>query len=330
MMTGALALIMPEATRQATASWTAQIILGNTTHIILTFLLLGLRPDVLRATKNQAKAVGIGSIVAFAVTWAIYWSVDRYAPRWNTFPIAVLAVFGTQHRLAQAKGIWALYNLRAASLGMPAPHARERSLQQVWVSLGLLLVMISWLFVPSAAGRMFPLFQAIPAEPAFLPRQVAFVLAAIWVLFVFTVLVTINRSRSNLPKLAHIATHGAAVTVAIVSPAWGIIVWGAIHGLEYIFLSARMLEPREGDVVKSPRHWMIWPLMAVAMAPIAFLSLGGAPFAAGLFATGSWTLEGIRVVNSVTAAHYFADGVIFRFRIPEVRKAVLHRLAFAR
>src|SRR5438270_655621 len=39
------------------AIWTAQNVLGNGTHVVLTFLLLGVRKDVLRAAPNQGRAI---------------------------------------------------------------------------------------------------------------------------------------------------------------------------------------------------------------------------------------------------------------------------------
>lgn len=310
------------------AIWVAQFVLGNTTHVILTFLLLGLRPDVLHATPSQARIVAIGSIVTFVVTFGMFHAVETLAPTWSGFPTAVIAVFGTHHRLSQAKGVWSLYNLRAGKLGLGPPSAKERALQQYWVSFGLILVMVAWLFVPSGPERSFPMLQAIPLEPAFLPYTVAYGLAGAWILFAGALLVSVAREQPNLPKLAHIGSHAVAVTLAILSPVWGGIVWGSIHGLEYYFLSARMLERRDGDAHKSPRAALIWPLMLLAMAPIIFVGLAMAPFAPSLL-PGSVAQLGLRLVNACVAAHYFADAFIYRFRIPEVRKIALHRLGFA-
>lgn len=329
LFTALFAFAMPAASGQPMAVWLAQFVLGNTTHVILTFLLLGVRPDILRATPNQARLVVIGSVATFLVTWGLLKAVDVGAPMWRDFPVAVIGIFGTHHRLSQAKGVWSLYNLRAGKMGYGPPSAQERSLQQVWVSLGVILVMVAWLFVPSGPGRMFPLLQAIPQEPAFLPYSVAYGLAAIWVAFVVTLLVVVARSGMNIAKLAHIGSHGAAVALAILSPAWGGIVWGAIHGLEYYFLCARMMERREGDAVASPPAWLVWPLMVLAMAPILAVGLGATPFGIKILTPGTWVREGVLIVNSVVTAHYFADAFIYRFRIPEVRKVALHRLGFA-
>lgn len=310
------------------AVWVAQFVLGNTTHVILTFLLLGLRPDVLRATPSQARVVAVGSCVTFALTFGMFHAVETYAPTWTGFPAAVIAVFGTHHRLSQAKGVWSLYNLRAGKLGLGPPSARERAFQQYWVSLGLILVMVAWLFVPSGPNKSFPLLQAIPLEPAFLPYTVAYGLAAVWLLFVAALLGFVAKDSLNVPKLAHIASHGAAVTLAILAPVWGGIVWGSIHGLEYYFLSARMLERREGDAQKSPPSALIWPLMLLTMAPIILVGVALSPFGAALFSSGFGKL-GLQLVNACVAAHYFADAFIYRFRIPAVRKIALHRLGFA-
>jgi hypothetical protein len=329
IFTALFAFAVPGASGQPMAVWLAQFVLGNTTHVILTFLLLGVRPDVLRATPTQARLVAVGSAITFLIAWGIFRAVDALAPAWADFPVAVIGVFGSHHRLSQAKGVWSLYNLRAGQLGYGPPSAAERSLQQLWVSLGLILVMVAWLFVPSGPGRMFPLLQAIPLEPAFLPHSVAYGLAAVWIAFVAVLLRVVARGRLSVPKLAHIASHGGAVAFAILAPAWGAIVWGAIHGLEYYFLCARMMERREGDAVRSPPGWLVWPLMALAMAPIIVVGLAANPFTTAVLTPGPWVREAVLVVNGVVAAHYFADAFIYRFRIPEVRKVALHRLGFA-
>jgi hypothetical protein len=317
------------------ALWLAQFVLGNTTHVILTFLLLAFRQDVLRATPSQPRIVFIGSVATFILSWALFRGVEAAAPDWTGFPIAVAAIFGTHHRLSQAKGVWSLYNLRASRLAFPPPSGRERSLQQSWVSVGLVLLMVSWLFVPSGPGRMFPVFQAIPNEPAMLPYEVDYALAAVWGAFVLALLVELARAEvRNVPKMLHVVTHGAAVALAILSPVWGTIVWGAIHGLEYYFLCARMMEPREGDQFAPRGSFLAGPLMIrvlmiLSMAPLALVGLAQAPFMK-VFSPGSqFAHEGLTVLNAVVMAHYFADAFIYRFRIPEVRKVALTRLGFA-
>ena len=58
----ALATRTHDASR-AYAGWFAQFALGNSTHVILTFLLLGLRRDVLKATRGQAVAQPFGGLI---------------------------------------------------------------------------------------------------------------------------------------------------------------------------------------------------------------------------------------------------------------------------
>jgi hypothetical protein len=314
----------------ALAVWISQFVLGNTTHVVLTFLLLAVRRDVLCATPSQATLVIGGSVATFLVVWGLFRGVEAVAPNWVGFPLAVVAVFGTHHRLSQAKGIWSLYNLRGAKLQFPPPTPTERSLQQAWVSVGLILVMVAWLFIPSGPDRTFPLLQAIPNEPAFLPYEVAYLLVAGWLLFVGVLFWRTARARPrNVAKLVHIGTHGAAVSLSIVWPVWGGIVWGAIHGLEYYFLCARMMRPREGDARPGLGAVWVWPLVAAAMLPLFAVGLVNAPFASALFEPSTLHHEALVVVNALVAAHYFADAFIYRFRIPEVRRVALHRLGFA-
>jgi len=316
------------------AVWVSQFILGNTTHVVLTFLLLGFRRDVLFATPGQAKIVIIGSVLTFVATLLLVQWVASTAPFWSGFPMAVIAIFGTHHRLSQAKGIWSLYNLRASTLSMPPPSSLERTLQKHWASVGLIAVMTAWLFTPSGPARMFPFLQAIPNEPAFLPYATNYALAAAWVAFVLVTLFTMARSSErNIPKMLHVGSHGVGVTLAILVPAWGAIVWGSIHGLEYYFLSARMMSARAGDTFAGPGTALGHPLLiavliVASMLPLFWVGLGRAPFSIE-FGSRSVASDLIIAVNALVVAHYFADAFIYRFRIPEVRRVALARLGFS-
>jgi hypothetical protein len=275
----------------------------------------------------------IGSLVTFVLAIAVVQLVVSYAPFWGGFPLAVIGIFGTHHRLSQAKGIWSLYNLRAAGLGMPSPAPIERTLQQNWTSVGLIAVMTAWLFTPSGPDRLFPFLQAIPNEPAFLPYSVSYALAVVWTIFGFATVYSIGRaSERNWPKTLHVTSHVLAVTLAILSPPWGAIVWGSIHGLEYYFLSARMMRAREGDSFAGPGSWLGHPLLitllvVVSMLPLFWVGLGRAPFSIE-FGSRAGASHAVIVVNALVVAHYFADAFIYRFRIPSVRKVMLARLGF--
>jgi hypothetical protein len=304
--------------------WLAQFVLGNTTHVILTFLLLATRRDILRATPTQAKTVVIGSIVTFVLIYALLAVVNENAPYWLDFPVAMVTIFGIHHRLSQARGIWSLYNMAGSNMGPPS--ALERTLHTHWTSVGLILVCTNWLFVPTAANRSFSLAHPIPQMEAPLPYFTAYVLAGIWIVFALFVGRTLWKGGARLPKMLHVATHACAITLAILSPVWGSVVWGAIHGLEYYFLCARMMQPRSGEESGIPR-WIVWPLIFAAMAPLFFVGWVQSPFRAdpaspafqhALFAT-----------NALVVAHYFADAFIYRFRIPSVRRVALFRLGFS-
>lgn len=314
----------------ALAVWLGQFVFGNTTHVILTFVMLGTRRDVLHATPKQPRLVIVGSTITFIVTFALLASVSAMFPNWTGFPFALVMLFGMHHRLAQARGIWSLYNLRSKKLGMPPPAARERSFQQHWTSVGLILVAISWLFVPSAPWKSFAMIQAIPLMEAPLPYEAAYALVAVWLLFVGAVLTTLIRNGSRLAKLLHVGTHGAAVTLAILFPVWGSVVWGTIHGLEYYFLCARMMTPRRGDADKGiPKSW-VWPVVLLSMLPIFVVGVFNAPFTALMFSeTSAFPVYALHAVNALVVAHYFADAFIYRFRIPGVRRVALHRLGFS-
>ncbi len=84
------------------ATWFAQFVWGNTTHVVLTFVLLATRRDVLRATPSQTRVVVLGSVATWAVTFALLCWVQAVAPTWLSLPMALVTVFGVQHWLALA------------------------------------------------------------------------------------------------------------------------------------------------------------------------------------------------------------------------------------
>jgi len=315
---------------QAYAGWIAQFVLGNSTHVILTFLLLGIRRDVLQATPRQATTVISGSLATFAIAVAALGALHAYAPLWTDFGTAVVLTFAIHHTLSQVKGIWSLYSLRGGTVGLPRPSESERRLQRLFVPLGLLLIMIKWLFVPSRPSAMFPFLQAIPSEPAFLPYSVTYLLIAAWV--VYSVVLSrelLRGSGRNPAKLIYVGVHVAVVALVIITPVWGGMVSAGIHGLEYFFLCGRMIAsaPGEKNAPAAARHpgWAI----ALAVLPLFAIGLVNAPFS-GFFVEHRAAFTVARLVlNGIVLAHYFADAFIYRFRIREVRDVALARMHFA-
>ncbi|HSP78569.1 MAG TPA: hypothetical protein VLQ93_08580, partial [Myxococcaceae bacterium] len=59
------------------AIWTAQYLLGNGTHVVLTFLLFAVHRDVLTAEPRQPRLLLLGSLAMFAVgalMFALYYA----------------------------------------------------------------------------------------------------------------------------------------------------------------------------------------------------------------------------------------------------------------
>ena len=314
---------------RAYAAWLSQFVLGNSTHVILTFLLLGVRRDVLHATAGQARTVIGGSVLAFALAFAFFWTFDKAFPIWADFGIAIALVFATHHALSQAKGIWSLYNLRGKSLGIGPPGPLEAKLQRAFVPLGLSLVMVKFLFVPKSAASVFPFIQAIPAAEAVLPHEATWLMVGIWSLFAAAVWATLlRRPDINAAKIGYVSAHLLGVGWMLLSPAWGGVFTSGVHGMEYYLLCGRMLQPtpEERGAGLTPRA--VWPVMILAMGPLALIGVVNAPFTYlfGLTAMAPVFTVGRIVLNAVVMAHYFADAFIYRFRIPEVRRVALRRL----
>ena len=95
------------------AGWVTAFLLGNTSHVLLTFLLLGARRDMLHATDRQARAVTLTALLVFGVSLALM-RLTEYDPWTHPLYEAVVVIFATHHTLSQAKGFWALYGLRGA------------------------------------------------------------------------------------------------------------------------------------------------------------------------------------------------------------------------
>jgi hypothetical protein len=312
------------------AGWLAQFALGNSTHVILTFLLLGMRRDVLRATPGQATTVIVGSTATFIISFVFFWWTHRVAPHYEDFATAVVLVFATHHSLSQAKGIWALYGMRASKSGLAAPSDLERRMMRNFVAIALLLILIRWFFIPKGPGRMYPFIQPIPGEPAFLPYSATWVLVAIWIVVAALAIGSVVRPKTrSVPKVIYVTVHMIGAGLMIGAPGWGAILTAGIHGLEYYFLCGRMIASVT-EAERPSRSWVL-PAMAFSMLPLVAIGLVNAPFTPQFAGDGhNQTFQSLRFfLNSIVMAHYFADAFIYRFRIPDVRRVALQRLGFA-
>jgi hypothetical protein len=322
----------PFDTGDAWAVWIAHFVLGNSNHVVLTFLLLSARPDLLFATRRQAPTVVVGSIATGALGAAAFVVVHRHFYVWSDFLLAIVMVFAVHHTLSQVKGIWSLYNLRGKALGVAPPAEPERRVQRIFVPLGLALVTVRILFVPKSSRAEFPLIQAIPQMSAPLPFEATYVLLAAWVLFVAALFRALRASArpASSPKLVYLGTHAVIVAVTVAFPAIGTILSAGVHGMEYCLLSARMLRPTAAEPRARLGAALVWPALLAAMSPVLLVGLVNAPFTPllGLGAHARLFPLARFVLNGVVLAHYFADAFIYRFRIPEVRRVALARLGF--
>jgi hypothetical protein len=324
----------PDAVRSH-AGWVAQFLLGNSTHVILTFLLAFVRPDFLRATRGQAATVVLGAGATFFATFAVLYAAERVYVRASDFVTAVALVFAVHHTVSQVRGVWSLYGLAGARAGVRAPSQRERSLQACFVSLALLLVVVRLFLVQKAPSRLYPYVQAVPGLEAVLPWATTLGLVAVWLAYGGVLLREIALGdRSNAPasgpKLLYVSLQVGTVALTLASPGWGLVLSAAIHGMEYFLLTARMLAPRsQPERARLPR-WAVWPAMVLSMIPLFAIGLVNAPFT-GRFAGGSHddVFVTLRVLlNAIVLSHYFADAFLYRFRIPDVRRVAMVRLGF--
>jgi hypothetical protein len=314
--------------------WVAQYVFGNTTHVILTFLLLASKRDVLTAAPGQARVVIVGSILTFAATSSFFYLCSQAYPQFSDLGIAFGLVFSLHHSMSQTKGLWSLYNLRAGQQGRPPATPRERGALQHFVAFGLLLATIRAFFVAKDArpGTYAPPFiNVLPGEPAFLPHATMYVLLGLWLVFAAYTLASLvgGAGPANRPKTLYVAMHLALVALVLLSPGWGVVTKGAVHGLEYFLLCGRMLQPAEGEGSRlSPS--LVWPAMLLAALPIFAVGMMSGPFSSWVPLPRDEKTIALAVVltNGLVMSHYFADAFIYRFRIPEVRRVALRRLGF--
>ncbi|XXF80286.1 hypothetical protein P2318_11175 [Myxococcaceae bacterium GXIMD 01537] len=322
------------------AVWTAQNILGNGTHVILTFLLFAVHRDVLTADPKQPKLVLLGCLLTLGVGLAFFglYYVNRDV---HIYAMTVMFnILGLHHTLSQHRGFWSLHGLRAYQAGLGPSSPRERPLQQVYVPLMLSLVLVRLFFIPDS--------DAVDATPyidvgqgAVLPHGALGLLIAVWLGYFAMVFHTVlSTGVASGPKVLYLFVVAIATGLVMVAPAWSNVVLPGLHGVEYYLLTARMLEPREGDAPSRFKRSWIWPAMILSMLPLAALGLvdlfaednvGGTLRTANIdkplinpFLHGAICLS-----LAVVLAHYFADALIYRFRIPSIRNVMLRRLGFA-
>ncbi|MFT3838246.1 MAG: hypothetical protein QM723_14785 [Myxococcaceae bacterium] len=321
------------------AIWTAQNILGNATHVILTFLVFVVRPDTLKATPGQAPRVlaGIPVMLGAGLLLFALHQYDKTAQLYVTG--VVFNIFGTHHLLSQSKGWWSLHHLKGRQAGLAAPAPREFTLQRWMVPVNLSIVLVRMLFVPESAAMGDTPYVDV-GQGAVLPYSFLLVLLLGWLGYWGLVFRTVLKGEAvSGPKALYLFAVASGVGLTLLAPMWGNIILPGMHGLEYYLLSSRMLEQRDGDTRAFPKM-AIWPAMVLTMAPLC--AIGAISALHGEVASGTlgtnvissladsiWWRVAVTLSLSCVLAHYWADALIYRFRIPAVRAVMLKRLGFS-
>ncbi|MFP2926908.1 hypothetical protein ACLESO_17255 [Pyxidicoccus sp. 3LG] len=320
--------------------WTSQYLFFNGTHVILTFLLVGARRELLHTTPTQSRLLVGGSAAVFALVLGLLWYTSEHAPLAALVLAGATHVLAIHHTLSQVKGLWALHGLRARAAGAPGLSEAERRLQRTFVPLALVLMLVRSLAMPAAALQgAGPLVNVGQTEGGSLPISLSWVLLAVWGGFVARLVLALRGPGGwSGPRCLYLLGHSAVVAVYLVWPLWGGILSAGIHGLEYFFLTGRMLEPTAKEPGSRLRGGAVWAAMLAVMLPIILVGVAQSPFVplvdtatAGaatrllLRQEALWTY-GVMVTNAIVLAHYFADAFLYRFRIPKVREVSLARL----
>lgn len=309
------------------ARWTATNILGNGTHVILTFLMFQLRPETMRSTPTLRAQVYLGIFLMLLVSTGFY-LLHRWEPQASVYARAlVFAIFGMHHTLSQNRGWWSLHNLRERTAGL-TPAAEEPRLQRLLVPFNLTLILIRYFFVSASSTTPEPFVDL--GQPALMPLSGVMVLLLIGLAYWAVVFRVVLRSPTRSGgKLIYLGVVAGAVALTIVSPIWGTVLFAGMHGLEYYFLSARMMEQREGDP-KKVSNAVIWPLMIASMLPFTLMGVvtllrEDGNMLEAFAQTWVWAVL-VTVSTATVLAHYWADALIYRFRLPTVRKVMLNRI----
>lgn len=315
------------------AIWTAQNILGNGTHVILTFVLFAVHRDVLHAEPKQPRHILWGCIAMLGV--GLIFFLGYYANRdAHLYAIGVLFnVLGLHHTLSQHRGFWSLHGLRAFQSGLGHASTKERPLQQMYVPLMLSLVLVRLFFVAeSTEAGATPYIDV--GQGSLLPHGALAVILLVWLgYFALLFRAVFAVPVASGPKVLYLCAVAFGTGLVLVAPAWGNVVLPGMHGVEYYMISAKMMEPREGDPPNQLKRAWIWPVMVLSMLPL--LGLGVVTHIVQGIERG--TIVGINhfllhastcLGSAIVLAHYFADAFIYRFRIPSIRNVMLRRLGF--
>jgi hypothetical protein len=262
---------------------------------------------------------------------------------WMLGTLLASPVSGTANRMAIWTAQYLLGNgthvVLTIQAGITAPAPLERRLQQWFVPVMLTLVLVRLFFVAeSPRPGDTPYLDIDQGTP--LPHGAMAVLLTVWLGYFGLLFRPLLRSgTASGPKVLYLLTVAVATGLTLVAPSWGNVMLPSLHGLEYYLLSARMLEPREGDPPSRVSRAWVWPLMVLSMLPL--LALGvvhlviagpshGTVSAAAADLKSHVVLRGLTTLSlGVVLAHYFSDALIYRFRLPSIRRVMLRRLGFA-
>ncbi len=126
----------------------------------------------------------------------------------------------------------------------------------------------------------------------------------------------------------YLGAQCSVVLFELLAPSWGVTLSAGIHGLEYFFLTRRMLGPTATEGGTKLTAALCWPAMIAAMSPILAVGVMLNPFFPVRAASEGLRTWSLMIVNATVLAHYAADAFLYRFRIPEVRKVAMARLGF--
>ncbi len=315
------------------ANWTAQNVLGNATHGVLTYLLFWAHPQTLDAVPGQKRIVLWGSAAMLGVGGLFFLTSGWNREAHTLIVLVIFNVFGLHHTLSQHKGFWALHSLRGRGAGVEVGPL-ERRLQQSYVPILLVLLMLRLFFIAESDGRAF---LDVGQGSALLPRETLGLLLLGWVGYFAVLFRTLLRSAvTSGPKLLYVSAFAFGTWLVLVQPMYGSVVLPGMHGLEYYLLTARMLKPDASDPAPRLSARRVVPAMVLVMLPIfalglysAFVSpaVSDAPVAPGGGLAPTVVMRALACLAlGLGLAHYFADAFIYRLRLPGVRAAMLPRL----
>lgn len=314
-----------------------EVLLGNTSHIGLTLLLLSANRALRSAPPEGWRRLLGASLAIAALCTALYLGLQQRSARLALGVATLLVILlSVHHNLAQCRGFFAIYERKLQRHADQRADGRARGLLQAFLLLTMAQVWLAYFFTRQSIGTV--LFR-VPERAL---AAAALVTLAVGALLLLRVLRREVVSAPEVLYLLRLLCYPVAVFYLSDIAFAGL---GAAHGLEYFAITARLTRERQRDEEGGRwRRRLLSRAPGLGLAMALFLVPGSLAVLAQpryrldrLLATapgwhpdlGALLLPLLCMWFGLSLVHFYLDSRIFRFRHPAVRQAVLPYLEAA-